>query len=564
MKGVSALRRFLGHLPCRGWTGSVRRLRGAGAIYDRRVALEARAAASRRALLTSQLHCFEDLPIIALAMPVHDPPERWLRAALDSVLAQIYPRWELVIADDASRSDAVRALLREYAARDDRIRAVFLTENGHISRATNAALELVTAPFVGFLDHDDELDPEALAEVVLRLRGSHADLVYTDEDKIDEAGHRFHPHFKTEWNPTMTLQLNWVTHFAVYRTELVRRLGGLRAGLEGAQDWDLLLRAEEHLTPEQVIHIPRVLYHWRATAGSTAAGLGNKPYAFQAGLRAAGEALVRRGISARVEHVPGRYYRVVPTGDPSTVSLIGARCPEAHCLEQISVRGWSAADLNAAAEQARGESLLFLRPGLRGGNPGWEAMIAGWLTLPGVGIVGARLVTSAGRTRECGLLVERRGGQLSLRRAFAGLGGDLIGYMGRDRLAQEWTAVSGDALLISRSLFHSLGGFDVGRFPKALFAVDLCLRAAEQGLRTIGAPEPAFVTHDLWPARQVPFPAGEGELLLERWGERIGEGDAFSNPALDRGATDFSIAFPSVTAISNPGRPRQRSSDREH
>ncbi|MFN8733788.1 MAG: glycosyltransferase family 2 protein, partial [Hyphomonadaceae bacterium] len=208
-------------------------------------------------------------PLISILMPVYNPPLPFLKAAINSVLNQSYPHWELCIADDCSDQSTTRPYLESLAASDPRIKVVFREKNGHISACSNSALELASGPYTGLLDQDDELDRDALFWVAQALmRSGNVDLIYSDEDKIDEFGNRFDPYFKCEFNYELFLAQNMISHFGVYRTALVRQVGGFRLGLEGSQDHDLALRVFEQSTPENIIHIPRVLYHWRALEGS--------------------------------------------------------------------------------------------------------------------------------------------------------------------------------------------------------------------------------------------------------------------------------------------------------
>ncbi|MDE5878843.1 MAG: glycosyltransferase, partial [Desulfovibrio sp.] len=243
------------------------------------------------ALRPARLEAGAERPEIAVLMPVFDPRPDPLAAALESVLAQSYGRWQLCVADDASRNPEIPQLLKAYAARDQRIRLVIREENGHISRATNSALALTDAPWVAFFDHDDLLAPTALEETAAVIANRpEVRCIYTDEDKIDEEGVRRTPIFKTDYDPELPFD-----HLTTCATELVRAVEGLRPGLEGSQDFDLCLRLGERLGPREVAHIPRVLYHWRIHAGSTTGSLTTKPYVLEATRRALTESALRRG-----------------------------------------------------------------------------------------------------------------------------------------------------------------------------------------------------------------------------------------------------------------------------
>src|SRR5580700_7008272 len=233
-----------------------------------------------RSELRTLLSKLADPPVISVVLPVFDPSEEHLRDAIDSVVHQLYPYWELCIADDASTAEWVRPVLTRYKAAEPRIRVIHRATNGHISAATNSALTLATGAFVGFLDHDDTLAEQALALVALAVSDApDLGLLYSDEDKIDLAGVRSAPYFKPDWDPILLLGQNYLTHFCVARRDLVEAVGGLREGYEGAQDWDLAFRITERLRPDQVGHIPHVLYHWRLHPASTASSQAAKPYA---------------------------------------------------------------------------------------------------------------------------------------------------------------------------------------------------------------------------------------------------------------------------------------------
>ena len=239
-------------------------------------------------------------PTISILVPVYNPRPALLEAALNSVLAQVYPHWELCIADDASTDAEVHRLLERFAAMDRRVKVVYCPSNGHISAATNAALELASGEFCALFDHDDLLSPDALFHNVLALnRDRELDLIYSDEDKVDEQGRFSDPHFKPQWSPDNLLSGNYICHLAVMRTELLRAVGGLRVGFEGAQDHDLFLRLTERT--QRIHHIPRVLYHWRIHAASTAQSMTAKPYARSAAFAALTEALDRRRQRGKVQ-----------------------------------------------------------------------------------------------------------------------------------------------------------------------------------------------------------------------------------------------------------------------
>ncbi|MBI4626987.1 MAG: glycosyltransferase [Verrucomicrobia bacterium] len=264
-------------------------------------------------------------PLISVLMPTYNTPERWLVRVIESVRRQLYDNWELCIADDASKEPHVRKVLDRYQKKDLRIKVVYRETNGHISAASNSALALAHGEFIALLDHDDEIRPHALACVALELDAHpNADLVYSDEDKIDENGHRYDQYFKPDWNPDLFLVQNYVSHLGVYRTLLVREVGGFRVGYEGSQDWDLAMRLVERTAPDRIRHIPKILYHWRSVPGSTAMLIGAKNYAVVASEKVISEHFSRLGVSASISPTKGSYWRVrYPLPEPAPlVTLI--------------------------------------------------------------------------------------------------------------------------------------------------------------------------------------------------------------------------------------------------
>src|SRR5271166_3977217 len=240
-----------------------------------------------RAAITRHIGLLRDRPLFSVVMPVYNTRPTFLRKALDSIRAQLYPDWELCIADDASSNPDVRAILNDYARRDRRIQLVCRNENGHISAASNSALELATGAFIVLMDHDDELSEHALYMVALTLNEyPESDIIYSDEDKLDDEGRRHGPYFKTDWNPELFYSQNMISHLGVYRASLVRQVGGFREGYEGSQDYDLALRVLAQSTYNRFRHIPHVLYHWRIGDGLQTYSTANMPVAVQAARRA--------------------------------------------------------------------------------------------------------------------------------------------------------------------------------------------------------------------------------------------------------------------------------------
>jgi len=290
---------------------------------------------SKRSAMRGELEKFDQQPLISVVMPTYNPDPAWLTEAIESVQNQIYPNWELCIADDASTMSGVRTLLQKHAGKDERIKIVFREENGHISATSNSALKLAIGDWIALLDHDDLLSEHALFWVVEAMnRHPEARLIYSDEDKIDGSGHRSSPYFKPDWNPDIFLSHNHICHLGVYKASLVRDTGGFREGLEGAQDYDLALRCIERISPAHIIHVPRVLYHWRIHSGSTALAGSEKNYALVAGERALNDHFHRKNISARSELLDFGMYRVHYTL-PSPLPFVSMIIPTYNGLQLI-------------------------------------------------------------------------------------------------------------------------------------------------------------------------------------------------------------------------------------
>ena len=265
-------------------------------------------------------------PLISVIMPVYNTDPRWLGAAIRSVQAQLYSNWELCISDDASTLEGARDTLLDFARREPRIRVFLRDSNGNISVNSNNALALASGEFVALMDSDDALPQHALYWMAKEIVAHpDVDLIYSDEDKIDERGKRFDPYFKSDWNPALMLSQNAFGHLGVFRRSLVERVGGFRAGFEGNQDHDLVLRCALETSPERIRHIPRVLYHWRAIASSTAAKRGVKPNVWHAGRQAIEEHLATRGVRASVGRASLEQYQVeyeLPSPQPRVSVLI--------------------------------------------------------------------------------------------------------------------------------------------------------------------------------------------------------------------------------------------------
>lgn len=549
-------------------------LRGPPALAYSDWVLATRLTPAQRAAQAAHARAWPRRPLLSVLVATYDSPERWLRRALDSVLEQTYTNWECCIADDASPRPEVRAVLAEYARRDPRIRIEYRPANGHISAATNTALARAAGEFIVLLDHDDELPPDALHWIAREIvEHPDAELIYSDEDKIDEHGQRFDPYFKADWNPDLLRGQNCVSHLGVYRTARVRALGGFRQGLEGAQDWDLALRVSEGLAPGCVRHIPRVLYHWRVIAGSAAAGNEQKDYAVRAQQRALDEHLARTGVRARtVPAVNNAFWRVqyeLPSPRP-LVTIVLRAVPAGAALAQFNashsygtleilvvpgdagaLAGTAATvlpagrrvradgSLDPAIAIARGDVLCFAAAGMRGAGAGWLEELVAQALRPGVGAAGPMVLDEAGVIVEGGWIGAGARGFVPL---YAGHPRGHLGMQARARLVQNLSVAGTRCVAITRGRFAAVGGFATDA-PPGWELVDLCLRLDEQGLRNVWTPfaEVAVVARD---TVALAAPDDErGRAWLARW-RRYTDDDPGYNPNLALDGPLFDLALP--------------------
>lgn len=534
-------------------------------------------------------------PKVSILMPVFNPSELWLRKALDSVCKQLYPDWELCIADDGSTLSFVRKILEEYEQRDERIKVVFRSENGHISAASNSALALATGEYIALMDQDDELAEHALYMVAEELnRYPQAELIYSDEDKIDEQGKHHEPYFKPDWNPLLLLGQNYPSHLSVLKSERLRLLGGFRKGFEGSQDWDLIFRFTEDLPVERIRHIPHVLYHWRMIPGSTALDVSEKNYVREISTRVVKEHLVRTGFEqAEVSCWIGGYCRVrfpLPKEKPLVSLIIPTRngyhllhrCvetllektgypnfelivvdnqsddPKTLCyLDQLSKRNevnlvsfdapfnFSAIN-NYAVSKSRGEILGFLNNDLEIIHKDWLDEMVSHALRPATGAVGAMLYYPDDRIQHAGVILGVGG---IANHACQGMPRGASGQLGRALLLQNLSAVTAACLIVRRSVFEEVGGFDEKDLTVAFNDVDLCLKIRQKGYWNVWTPFAELYHHESATRGREDTPEKlnrfnqEISVMLDRWGSALFEDPAY-NPNLTLKTTDFSLAFP--------------------
>lgn len=576
----------------------------AAALYGRWVARFGTFGAADKAALAAQVARLADPPLISVVMPVYQPEPALLEAAVASVRAQVYRRWELCLADDASPDPAIRPLMERLAAEDSRIRIAFRERNGHIAAATNTALGLARGLFVAFLDQDDVLPEAALASVALALGAApDTDLLYSDEDKIDRGGRRYDPDFKPAWDPDLLLGQNYVNHLCVARRALIARVGGLRDGFPGAQDHDLVLRLSRASAPDRIRHLPLVLYHWRATPGSTADDPDAKPAAAEARRRAVEDHLgiVAPGARAHTDPATGAVLVVwplpakapgvtviVPTRDrldllqpcvagvlersaypdirlvvvdngsreaatSAYLDALTARDPRATVIRDDSPFNFPALN-NRAVAASRTPLICLLNNDVEPLTPDWLDHLARQALRPEVGAAGALLGYPDGTIQHAGIVC-----------GIGGVAGHLYkrlplgdpGPFARLTLTRNVAAVTAACLAARRDVYEAVGGMDADRLAVDFNDVDFCLRVRAAGYRVVLEPRARLVHHES-PSRGLdlrradrPRARAEAETMRRRWPAWL-EADPFHNPNLSLESERLVPAFPPRVVL--PGR----------
>lgn len=529
-----------------------------------------------------ELESFEYKPLISILVPVYNVPEVWLRKAIKSVQAQYYQKWELCLVDDASTAPYIREVMQEFAHQDSRIRVHFRPQNGGIVKASNAALKMAKGAYVGLLDNDDELTPEALYEVLKALQKTRFDLIYSDEDKLEMDGSRTEPFFKPDYDQDLLLSNNYICHFSVLRRKIVEEIGGFRENTDGSQDYDLLLRFTDK--KRQIHHIPKILYHWRKIPGSTAASTEAKPYAYEAAKKALHDALKRRGIKGEVsDGIWKGSYRVkreiqgeplisiiIPFRDQVEVlktcldsifakttwqnyeillvnnasELLQTReymreiehCPRVRLLHYNAPFNFSALN-NFASIRAAGEYLLLLNNDTEVIEPDWIQNMLEHAQRPEVGAVGAKLLYPNDTVQHAGVIVGIAG---AANHAFCRMPKDQYGYFGHLQVIREYSAVTGACLMIRKEVFDEMDGLDEENLAVSFNDVDFCLRLREKGYVIVYTPYATLYHHEsLSRGHNVSF--NEEYYLRRRHQGIFQQGDPCYNPNLSRERVDFSL-----------------------
>jgi GT2 family glycosyltransferase len=518
--------------------------------YQKWAAIEQEQFFADKGSLLSSIETFSHKPLISIVLPVYNVDEKWLRICIESVICQLYSNLELCIADDASPSPHVKKVLDEYAAKDVRIKVVYRPENGHISAASNSALELVTGEWTVLLDHDDELSPDALFYVAKEINDNpDARLIYSDEDLIDEKGARFDPKFKPDWSPDLFLSLNLVTHLSAFRTELLRTIGGFRIGFEGSQDYDLTLRAIEQIPDSQIRHIPRILYHWRTLETSVALNPAAKSYAHERARMAIRQHLDRTGVAATVSESYPPLHRVMydlPSETKLSVICAGDKDQAETFLKksgsanvELIIAAPGAAGLNTAAANAAGDVLIFLESGIKTVSENWLREISSFAMRPEVGAVGAKLQYSNNIIHSGGLIIGIDG---TIGFAYRGSPSFYLDSMMRAQVIGNFSAVSGACMATRKDVFESAGGFDAENFPDGSYDVDYCLKLREKDFRIVWTPHALLVKDDKTVTEKIIENKNSPEVkkFIAKWKPVI-ESDPYFSPNLSRTSESFSV-----------------------
>ena len=535
-------------------------------------------------------------PLISVVMPVYNPEPKYLDQTIKSVRAQLYPHWELCIADDASTNRRVRRVIDQHRREDARIKAVYRQSNGHISRATNSALELATGEFIAFVDHDDLVPEHAFYWVAAELNTHpQADLVYSDSDFVDDAGQRRGPYFKPDFDLELMLGHNMINHLGVYRRSLVEAVGGMRVGFEGAQDYDLALRIISRSSLDRVRHIPAVLYHWRQSEKAPSYSAQHLDRCIKAAQAAVREFLTERGVHAEVLPAPAapnwqrvRYQlpspaptvsAIVPTknqadllrtcmrgllqetdypslqiaivdhesDDPATRALLAELATDrrVRILPYSGPFNFSAIN-NFAVKNTDGDIVAFLNNDIEVMHSDWLREMVSRAAQPRVGAVGAKLYYPSGNIQHAGVTVGIGG---VAGHHYCHMPHNFPGRTGETILARELSAVTAACMVVGRRAFNEVGGFDAVNLAVAFNDVDFCLRLRQHGYRNVFTPFAELIHHesasrgsDELPGKRERFQK-EAEYMMAHWGKVLTQ-DPYFNPNFSLLTTHVELARP--------------------
>ena len=527
----------------------------------------------------------------SILVPLYNTPTRFLEEMIDSVVAQTYPRWELCLTDGSDEQHTnVMEMVKKRAARDKRIRYLRLEENLGISENTNRCIEIATGDYIALLDHDDVLHPSALFEVMRAICDRGADFVYTDEITFSgKVSRAYCPHYKPDFSPDLLRSYNYICHFVSFSRDLLEAVGGFRSAFDGSQDYDMILRLTEQA--KCIVHVPRILYFWRAHASSVASGIAAKPYTIVAAKRALEEHLRRLGLDGVVtdSRIPSTYRIRYQLKTRPLISIIIPNMDHVQilkkCIDSVKKRStyanyeilivennskkkstfgyyktvmgqysnvrviqWKgmfnySAINNFAVREARGEYLIFLNNDIEIISPNWIEEMLMFAQRGDVGAVGMMLYYPDNTVQHAGVIL-----------GIGGIAGHShkyfdrreSGYMSRMTLAQNLSAVTAASMMVRTSVFHSVGGFDES-LPVAFNDVDLCMKIRRAGYLIVFTPYAEAYHHESksrgaedTPQKQARF-RGEVARFREKWGTALEAGDPYYNPNLTLLYEDFRL-----------------------
>lgn len=533
---------------------------------------------------------FENSPCFSIAVPLYQTKEKYLREMIESVQAQTYTNWELCLADGSGREHSLQSVVGEYIAKDKRIKYCLLDSNEGIAGNTNEALKMADGDFVVLTDHDDLLSPEALYQCAKAVQKEpQTDVIYSDEDKVDMSGKKFfEPHFKSDYNIDLLCTMNYICHLFVVRKDVMERAGLFESCYDGAQDHDFILRCTEKA--EHIVHIPKVLYHWRCHAQSTSENPESKLYAFENGCKAVKAHYDRIGIPAEVEQGPfyGMYRTHYLWKEQPLVSILIPNKDHAadlkKCMDSIEEKStyrnfefiivennsteeetfayykeiekrdnvrvlYYKEDFNYSrinnfgAKEANGEYVLLLNNDTEMIEPDSIKEMLDVCMRPDVGIVGAKLIFEDNTIQHAGVIIGFGG---VAGHAFIGQDRDDNGYFSRIISVQDLSAVTAACLMVRRSVFDEVEGLNE-EFKVAFNDIDFCLKVRKAGYLVVYNPYAQFYHYESKSrgqedsADKVARFQQEIGLFGERWGELLEHGDPYYNPNLTLDKADFSL-----------------------
>lgn len=533
---------------------------------------------------------FENGPCFSIAVPLYQTKEKYLREMIESVQAQTYTNWELCLADGSGREHSLQPVVGEYIAKDKRIKYCLLDSNEGIAGNTNEALKMADGDFVVLTDHDDLLSPEALYQCAKAVQKEpQTDVIYSDEDKVDMSGKKFfEPHFKSDYNIDLLCTMNYICHLFVVRKDVMERAGLFESCYDGAQDHDFILRCTEKA--EHIVHIPKVLYHWRCHAQSTSENPESKLYAFENGCKAVKAHYDRIGIPAEVEQGPfyGMYRTHYLWKEQPLVSILIPNKDHVtdlkKCMDSIEEKStyrnfefiivennsteeetfayykeiekrdnvrvlYYKEDFNYSrinnfgAKEANGEYVLLLNNDTEMIEPDSIKEMLDVCMRPDVGIVGAKLIFEDNTIQHAGVIIGFGG---VAGHAFIGQDRDDNGYFSRIISVQDLSAVTAACLMVRRSVFDEVEGLNE-EFKVAFNDIDFCLKVRKAGYLVVYNPYAQFYHYESKSrgqedsADKVARSQQEIGLFGERWGELLEHGDPYYNPNLTLDKADFSL-----------------------